>query len=193
MSNPIYFSDGNYAVEQEQGVGEWTYPFFDKGDGTSFELKLKYRIDSGYYKPSKPMERVKTDRGYAYLVEQSEASHIGNGILEYTKTFISIPIARKEYGQINYTAQRILGGELYEFTDTRQCLWTFEYSLTPFEPFIAPKVWIVDNVVLTKGGFGTFTAGSPYIAEDSDCGIYKCGIYYRKTAFIIWQAFVPRS
>ena len=193
MSNPIYFSDGDYSVEEEQGVGEWSTPFADKGDITSFELKLKYRIAEEYYKPTVSMQKVKTRRGYAYLVEQSEASHIGNGILEYTKTFISIPVPRKEYGQINYTAQRILGGELYEFTDTRLCEYLYEYGTLPFEPYIAPKVWIVDNVALTKGGFGEFTPGMRYVAEDSDCGIYKGGIFYRKTPFIVWQAFVPRS
>jgi len=139
------------------------------------------------------MLRVRVTQGYAYLVEEEAPSHVGNGIVEFTRTYVSVPRTRYDYTTITHSRQEIIGGELVETQETVPALVKYEYSLKVLKQIDAPRIMFVNNVAYTVGGFGTFTPGKHYLAEDSEGGIYKCGIFFRRSVLILWKAFTLRQ
>ena len=203
MSVPKYFNDGDYSKPQQVGPGMISYPFFNFQDAKSFEMKLTYRIAAVSYKIGKPMTRVKLSQGYAYLVEEEPPSHVGNGIYEYTQTYASVPIERYEATTITHSRQEVILGGLVETQEVVPALVKYEYSLKPLKQIDAPKAILVsstnisggdafESVWLTWGGFGTFTGGKLYLAEDTEVGIYKAGIFFRRSVIIRWKPLALR-
>ena len=192
MSVPNYLNDGNFNIARQVGCDEWSTPFSAVGDQQSFELTRKYRIAEPYYKRTAEMQRIQTRYGIAYMVEESEASNIGLGILEYTLTYASVPRRRPEYSSISYGRQFLVtSGEepsVVELVQTRPALIDYEYSLRPLKPILAPTVEVVDGIALAIAGWGTFVAGKLYPAEDSTVGLYKSRIFFRRTIYIRWVA-----
>ena len=192
MSVPKYLNDGNYNTAQQVGCDEWSTPFSAVGDQKSFELRRTYRISEPLYKRSTDMKRITTRKGIAFLVEESETSNVGLGILEYTLTYASVPANRTEYTSIAYGRQFLVtSGEepsVVELVQTRPAAVYYEYSLKLLKPILAPTVEIVDGVAIAIAGWGRFVAGKLYPAEDSSIGIYKSRIFFRRTIYIRWVA-----
>lgn len=197
MSNPIYFSDGDYTRELEIGTGEWVTPFSNVGDQKSFEYIATYRIAEPHYKRAKSLQKVKLREGYAYMVDESPTSHIGNGIVEYKRTYASIPETRYEYSSISYSRQEAFfdgtDPRIVTITETVPCVILYEYSITPLPVIEAPRIELIDNVFFTFGGWGKFVVGQLYLAQDTEISIYKGGMNCRKSILIKWKALTVRS
>ena len=206
MSVPKYLNDGNYRLTQQVGCDEISLPFSDVGDHSSVEIKRTYRVAQGSYIPALPMSRISIASGFAYLVNESEASNIGLGILEFTRTYASIPITRNwENTTIAYSKQYVSTSASYDWTtpppapEITEITYStpgrvfYEFSLTPFDPLIAPRVAVLFGSVVAFGGWGLLQEGQFYPAEDSEVGIYKGKIYYRRTVAVKWSNFVRIS
>jgi hypothetical protein len=193
MSVPKYFSDGDYSIPQQQGQLEVSFPFNEKNDPDSFEVVITYRVQKGGVPRPRMMHKLRTVYGDCYLVAQSTASSVGNGILEYTRTYASVPRPRTEYITYVHSRQEIINGFLVETQEEVPAAVVYEYSLRPLPVKVAPKVIVADGVYLVRGGFGTFVPGKNYLAETTEIGYYKARIWYRKSIFIRWQAFTLRS
>jgi hypothetical protein len=188
MKVPKYFDDGNYKVPQQVGPMEVSFPFFSKNDTRSYELVITYRVNKDHFTSGRIMTSLVTQYGVSYLVDQSEARSVGNGILEYTRTYASVPARRDEYTTIVHSRQELINGALIETQESVPAVVRYEYSLQPFKQFDAPRCVIVDGVPLTWGGFGVFVPGKNYLAEDTEVGFYKGAIYFRKSVIIKWKA-----
>ena len=190
MSVPNYLNDGNYNIARQVGCDEWSTPFSTVGDQKTFELRRTMRIAEPFYKRSRDMQRITTRKGIAYLVEESETSNIGLGILEYTLTYANVPKTRVEYTSVAYGRQFLItSGEepsVVEIVQTRPVRVYYEYALKPLDPILAPTVEIVDGVAIAIAGWGRFVAGKLYPAEDSIVGFYKSRIFFRRTIYIKW-------
>jgi len=69
----------------------------------------------------------------------------------------------------------------------------FEYSLNKFDPEIAFSMFVIGRRLFIYGGKkpGEYSlpSGGPYLSQDSEVGIYKGRIYYRKSTY----ARIPSS
>lgn len=182
MPIPTMLSDGNHTrellVSQER-----TFPFAGRGDGFSFEYTLKYQVDKdSFYRQG--LMSVKVFRpGRAYLVDHSPVRDIGKGIVEFERIYASVPRTRTEYTTIAYTQQYYnLTPEIFDVTFTMPGWYVYEYFTTRPEPLIKPRVYIVGNVLKSIGGAPS--SSGTRIAEDSEVGIYKAGIFYRRTPYV---------
>ena len=210
MAVPSIVTDGNYKVPQQVGAGEWSTPFSDKGgiilpynetgDQRTAELKIKYRVDQNYYKRTKPGTQIRVEgggityKGDMWLVHEGDTSDVGNGILEYTLTFSSLPCARVEFGTTNYARQELTtDGDIVTIAETVPCQIRYEYSMKPIPQIDAPRIEKIANSYFTYGNWGKFVPGNWYLAEDTENGIYKGPIYYRKSIYIRWKALTLRN
>lgn len=194
MSVPTYYSDGDYSIPQQHGQMEVEFPFNEKNDPDSFEATITYRVDKNNLPRPRIMESLRVAQyGIGYLVAQSKASSVGNGILEYTRTYASIPKSRTELTTIDHARQELINDELVETVERVPAAVLYEYSLRPLKQIDAPRCTIVDGVPLTYGNFGTFVAGKTYLAEDTEIGFYKGEIYYRRSVLIKWKALKARN
>lgn len=192
MSVPKYINDGDYNIARQVGCNEWSTPFSSVGDQYSFELTRTYRIAEVKYKRTPEMQRIQTTKGIGYMVEESDASNIGLGILEYTLTYANVPRRRKEYTSIGYARQFLDTSSeepsVVELVQTRAAIVDYEYGLKPFDPILAPTVEVVGGHAIAIAGWGKFVAGRYYPAEDSTVGLYRSRIYFRRTIYIKWVA-----
>lgn len=194
MSVPKYYNDGDYSIAQQHGQLEIEFPFNEKNDAESFEATITYRVDKGSMPRPKLMEKLRIAQyGIGYLVAQSPANSVGNGILEFTRTYASVPKTRTEYITYVHSRQELINGFLVETQEEVPAAVVYEYSLRPLPVKVAPKVIMVDGVPLVRGGFGTFVPGKDYLAETTEIGFYKAKIWQRKSVKIKWQAFTLRS
>jgi hypothetical protein len=214
MPNYI-IDDGDYSKARQVGTASIVHPFIEEGDNETTEVSAKFQVWSRYYKRPKLMQKtainslqsvvgIRTTTGPIsatintplYLVGQTQATDIGNGILEYEMVFSTIPATRTVYSTTNYTFQypnADLSG-LIEVTDTVPCVIKYEYGLKPFASINAPKaVSVGGGDYITYGGWGNMVAGKAYLAEDSEVGQYKARIYFRKSVFITWKALSLRN
>ena len=187
---PRQVNDGNWKLESQLGCDVVSHPFSNRGDHKTAEIKRKMQVDHRYLKSMSPMSQINTTYGKMYLVEQGDTSQVANGIVEFTRTFSTVPAPRLEYGQIGYTRQEIVGSTIAEFTETVPCRVVWEYSLSPLKQLLAPRVVSIAGTFKTFGDWGTFTVGQQYLAEDSENGIYKSKIYYRKSIYITWKSLI---
>lgn len=205
MSVPSYINDGNYNVEQQVGCDEWIRPFSSVGDQRSFEVHRTYRVAEPKYKAMRPMTRIKTREGFAFMVEESEASNIGLGILEFKRVFASVPQPRTEGTTIAHTLQYLSTSvsydwsnppplpEITEVTFTTSAIVQYEYFMNRPEPLIAPRVAVLFGSVVYFGDWGNLQVGRYYPSEDSEIGLYKGTIHYRRTINVKFTGFVRVS
>lgn len=205
MSVPNYVADGNYSVAVQSGPGIFSLPFQSEGDTKSYEWKAMFRMKASSYSPIINSRNVATSvellssyvtpRGVAYLINQGDASDIGAGIVEFSRTYAMY--------YTRYVAQSIVWP--YQFLSTSaDYTWTnppaspevselplalnarvkWEYGLTEFEQIYAPKVATIFNTVVTFGGWPDMgPIGGWFAAENSEQGIFN-GFHFRKTVQI---------
>lgn len=192
MNVPRIVNDGDFNKEHQVGSDEWKLPFVSVGDNISFELKRKYRVDYRHYRPWQRMAKIATLRGTAYLIDESDAQDIGCGLLEYSRTFASLPVTRNEGTSIVYPIQYLIrpfpaSPYVSEIPLIVSAEKRFEYFTYKPEPQIAPKVAVINELVYIYGGWGTMVNGKQYLANDSTVKIYKAGIYVREGTYITWK------
>jgi len=208
MSVPNQINDGNWTVATQTGPGWWTLPFVSNGDTQSFEYHAKFRQAAANYVPlqnslvgfntppitsHEQISTISTTRGTAYLVEESETSDVGCGILEFTRTYASLPVKRTEQSTITYPFQFVSTSATYSWTTPPpeptvaelplvvNANVVYDYSLTMQTVIRAPKVFSVFGTLLYIGGTAT---GTFFVAEDSSIKLYRGYFYERRTVYV---------
>lgn len=169
MAVPSTVNDGSFAAAVQQGAPKWNYPFFDRGDSTSFECIITYWQDQSTYSQT-PVGTTKTitvpGKGNytCYAVFESNALDKGNGILEFSITYANLPITRLEGGAMIWSMQadmatyiygtffsNVIEYYFYSISKTWTVQWQFEYFTYLPSPILSPRV-ITGNV----GGIGLY-------------------------------------
>lgn len=123
--------------------------------------------------------------GNSYLVDEGPTRDIGSGILEWWRTYASLPKTRVTGSTISYTEQYgILNGEILELTRTYNCEIQWEYFLSPPPIEFAPKIVSFNNTFLYIGNWGARISGKHFLACDQERGLYRGKIYYRKSIYV---------
>ena len=215
MSVPKQINDGDWTVATQTGPGWWTLPFQSKGDTQSFEYQAKFRQAAANYVPLKNelnglitppttpheiIQTITTARGTAYLVDESETTDVGCGILEFTRTYASLPNTRTEQSTITYPFQFISTTATFDWTSPPvapevaelpllvNADIVYEYSLAKPSIIYAPKVFSVFNKLVYIGTY--VPLGTNYfVAEDSAIELYRGFFYQRKTIYVNWNLF----
>ncbi len=134
-----------------------------------------------------------TPRGVAYLVSEDGVTDIGGGILELSRTYASIPVVRYEGASIPFSLQFLFTTaglasanvpSIGEFPITFAGRYKYEYALNAFQTILCPRAAVINDVIYRAGNFDVQTPTTEFAAADSECGIYKGGIFYRKTPLI---------
>lgn len=193
MSYPLAVIDDSRSTGFDTGVqdgpDQWRTPFYDKGDGLSFECLRDMIYTASKYQRASPMTRIQTNKGTAYLIDESDTARMECGLVRVQRTFASVPNPRNEYGIYTKTFQ-VPGNEsgtIEEFTFTVPSRSYFEYALFPLQPIIAPRLAVLFGAVQYYGGANApQQTGQEFPATDSECDRYKAGIYYRKTIYVRW-------
>ena len=219
MSVPNQINDGNWTVATQTGPGWWTLPFVSKGDTPSFEYHAKFRQAAANYTPLKNslapfntppttnhelLSTLVVSRGgvsvTTYLVDESETSDVGCGILEFTRTYASLPTTRTEQSTITYPFQFVSTTLSYDWTSppvapevaelpiTVNADVVYEDSLTKPSITYAPKVFSVFGRLVYIGSPTPLGAGY-FVAEDSAIELYRGFFYQRKSVYVSWSQF----
>lgn len=206
MAVPHTVTDGRYTPAVQIGPDRWNRPFMDQGDGTSFEVMRKYRVDYSTYTPGTIMTPIVTKLGIAYLVSESETQEIGNGLLEFDRVYASIPVQRAVGTSLVYELQVVNNQVVYNFSETptapevagiplqRNATEVWDYAINAPPPALEqPYISVVNNRIFTFGNWGQFTPGQQVLAADTDSGIYKGRIYYRRSVYITWPNIATQT
>lgn len=197
MAIPHQITDGSFATAVQNGPGTWSLPFQDKGDTQSFEYKAMFRQDQSTYVPLQNsynaytgreyLSSIVTARGVAYLVSESDTRAIGNGLLEFERTYASLPRTRYEGGSLPYSLQNLQESpaEVQNLILTLNSRIKYEYFLTQPDVLVAQRVEVVFGSVVTFGGWAidSIPEGSEFLAEDSETTIYK-GFFQRRSILV---------
>ena len=119
MSSPKYYDDGKFNLAAQNGATSFSFPFASKGDNQTFIARKKMRVASGAIQIPALMQAEDFTLGRAFYADRTDASDIGQGLVEYEAIYASLPATRTEYGTITYTQQYLLSGEIIEYTSTR--------------------------------------------------------------------------
>jgi len=190
MPVPGTVDDGLFTVPQQNGAAVYEYPFFDRGDSTTFIATVKMIVDLDYFVVPVPMSVKQFGLlGNAFLVDLIPPSDTTQRLYEYSLVYANIPKTRKEPSTVTYTNQSptdsatLTVANVVNFTSTVQAEDVFEYSVNaPLPPLIAP--------VLVAGAgqvyrFGDYNRGATRVlAQNSEARIYMGKIYERKSTFI---------
>jgi hypothetical protein len=211
MAIPSQITDGSFSTAVQHGPATWSLPFQDRGDTQSFEYRAVFRQDQSTYTPLRNsynpftgyeyLSSIVTARGVAYLVAEGDTRSIGNGILEFERTYASLPRTRKEGTSITYPLQFLATPastdvdippdkpSVEELPLTLNATTTYEYFLTVPDVLYAPKVFVVFGSVWYFGDFSAaaIDPGSEILAENSETTIYKPGMWQRKSIRIVLQ------
>ena len=186
-----------------------------RGDTQSFEYHAKFRQAAASYTPIKnlllptnppPIQNhevitsITTSRGVAYLVEESETTDVGCGILEFTRTYASIPATRTEQSTITYPFQFVSTTATYDWANPPpfpevaelpllvNATIVYEYSLNPLAIIYAPKVFSVFGRLVYIGSPSPLETGY-FVAEDSAIELYRGFFYQRRSVYVSWSQF----
>lgn len=127
--------------------------------------------------------------GSAYLVDEGPTRDIGNGIVEWWRTYATVPITRETGSTIGYSEQvAISAGEIIEYSTTKaaRIVWEYFANNRP-EAFLAPRIVSIGGAIYYVGGIAawrTRLSGGATLACDQEVGIYLGKIYYRKSIYI---------
>lgn len=201
MAIPNQITDGSFTTAVQNGPATWRRPFQDRGDTISFEYLAMFQQDQASYLPTnnslnlvtgyEVAQSISTARGLAYLVEETEPRHVGSGILEFQRTYASLPRTRYEEGTVGYTQQ------YYDFTPaietavyTLNARIKYEYFLTRPSVLYARKVAIFFDTLYFIGDWTSATAGTEvvdgieFLGEDSETTVYR-GIFFQRKSILV--------
>lgn len=197
MAIPRQINDGNWNIPAIQGI-EYSFPFSDKGDGSTFKAQCLKYADKNSYRALAPMSTMQFPYGLGYLTKLGETRDIGSGIYEFTDEYSSLPINRTEFGNFAFTSQWFKGAtesgvdpnkyfyevsfDLEEQTFTVPCQYLYEYFLFQQpQPILKQRAYLLFGQMFEIQG-GTFNG--LICAEDSQIKIYGGKIYERRTPFV---------
>jgi len=199
---PIRVNDGSHNVEIEI-ARDYVHPFFDRGDDQSFEVVVTYSIDKDFFRFKRKMSVIITPFGPAYLVEHGDAKDRGDNLFEYELTYASIPARRTEGASVSFTQQwwkamtstadgnKIANPSKYFYNvdfDIEEQQFTvageieYEYFTAKPAPLIRPRVYLLFGLLRYVNAPNAGISGR-IVVEDSEVGIYKGGIFFRKTVY----------
>lgn len=197
MIVPFRVNDGDWRVAKTI-KDEYRFPFFDRGDGRTFEYIRRQSFDRDFPPNQNVMDAVRTVGGIAYLVERGAWEDQGFGIYEQENVYSSIPAMRVEGASINYTLQlkrATIGDamehgfpysvnfELAELNFTCSADIVYEYfANTKPQPILKPRLELVFEAMYSIGGLPP--EQGRVAAEDSDVSLYKGRIYCRRTPYV---------
>lgn len=196
MSVPSQISDGNWNSLQYETIN-LSYPFADKGDGESVEAELTYTQDKSAYSTPNLGNSI-TIPGInqrAYLINPGTPTDIGSNLYKFTRTYATLPVKRTEGSTVALTVPLIgknVGDTRFSvesFTITYAADIVYEYFTKMPKPLIALNIFSLFGVIyVIKGSEGNVVGlppGGPYLAENSEVGVYKGKIYYRRSIYAI--------
>lgn len=150
------------------------------------------------------MQSINTARGTGYLVEESEPQELNNTAwLRFRRTYASIPVNRFEGTTVSYARQFLSINPEYtwvnpppeptvnEWVVPLQGYYTFEYAVGQYLPILyAPRISVMFQKILYIPNQASWPPDytKPFVAQDSERGIYKGGITYRKTLYAQWPS-----
>lgn len=185
MAVPIIVNDGNFSRAEQNGADEITLPFSDEGDNTSWEVRRKLRVDQASYRRGISMSQEMHRFGRMYLVEESNPNAIGGGLVEYEQIWSCLPKTRVVPSSTIYSLQGLVDGSITEWPLTMACEIQWEYFIGNFpSPIQAPRLIKIGEFIFAYARWGTFSLGQRIPAEDSEVGVHKGKIFYRKTIYI---------
>ncbi len=174
MSIPYRVDDGDQKPILEY-LADIIYPFSERGDYESFEYIIHCEQDKDAFRPMSGMTARNFPLGRAYFVEQGPINDVGFGKIEFTRTFASIPKERIEGESVSWTLTIFTPtGPTSVRTDFAALATAdvkYEYFTTKPNPIFAPRYYF--SVAVPRN----------IIVQDSEVGIYKGKIYYRKTYY----------
>lgn len=174
---PIRVDDGDYSKVLET-AGDISFPFSVRGDGESFEIPVKCNVDKRSFRREAIGTRRNFPQGYAYLVEHGNCADDGNGCYDYTKTYASVPKRRVEGETVTWNLRLVntVGSAGIESNlsaiATADVVYEYFNNSKP-DPIIAPRFYYIGNFMELK----------QVVVQDSEVGLYKGKIYYRKTYY----------
>ncbi len=194
---PAWINDGSFLVAKQNGATEYGFPFADQGDVQSFVASQKWRIDARYFKALPAMSKMPPqvpNLGISYLVSAENPVYIGNGLVEWTREYASVPVTRtvptpNVVHQFQYLVVSSIG-TIGKVTPTET---TWEYSLTRLEPLTAGFIYSGGNVIYELQQWANRPAGSRVLHEDSECGLYRGRIFFRKSVYVIQPTLTTRT
>lgn len=201
MSAPRIIDDGSSLRDRQHGPTEWEFPFASEGDASAWVATITMRQDARAFRPLAPMSRIKTTRGYGYLVEPENTSNIGQGRVEWKRIVANVPKTRTVPGGLATLNIQIVKSEIgppvtYSVEDVAiptATETTYEYSLKPFDVIRAPRVIVYADGLqkVTLGDYREFAAGNPVLVQDSELSLYRGLIYCRTTQRVKYPATFP--
>ena len=216
MASPNRVMVGDLTQVTFDGPGMFINPFQDQGRGDTqswewhvdcWQLAANFTaLQNNYvFLPSaipgiEQMQTVATARGIGYLVWQSEPqkSNVA-GWLKFKRIYAGVPVTQYVGTSFIYSRQFISTSGEYDWTAPPTVeiteipvpipgFYKYEYFVGayPTPLFTARAVTLWGIVVYVGGNSIDFT--QPFVAENSEFGIYKMGITYRKTLYGIWPS-----
>ena len=197
-------NDGNWRVKTPMSV-EYSFPFSEVGDNSTFKARALYRQDKNAYSPTQPMSIANFPLGNAYLTKLGEPRDIGCGLYEYIDEYSNLPISRTEYGSFTFTGQWFEASsksdvdpskyfydvsiDFEEQTFTVGASFLYEYFLfQPPQPLLKRRMFLLFGLPFTIGGAPVID--QKIVAEDSSVTIYAGRIYQRRTPYV---SLIPQS
>lgn len=126
-----------------------------------------------------------------YLVDEGPTNDIGSGIIEWWRTYATVPITRSTGATIAYTEQYGVTGDgtILEMTFTKAATIIWQYSLAEPSILYAPRIVPGPDGSGYRfiGGIAAWRAriaGKNILASDQERGIYKGKIYYLKSILV---------
>ncbi len=181
MATPGIVDDGNFTTPQQNGAAVIEYPFFDKGDSTTFIATVNMRVDLDYFRVPAPMSvKAFGTLGNAFLVDLIEPSDTTQRIYEYQLVYANVPRRREEPTYATYTFQ----GTSLQFTDTFPGFEVYEYSVNAPLPELKIQRFISGDGVIYVIPGNTAPLNGRVLAQNSEPSRYMGKIFCRKSVFI---------
>ncbi len=204
---PGYFDDGNFTVGKQNGSPTYDFPFSYRGDFKTFVATVTMRVAVGSYQPPASMgQRIFPNLGRGYLVDFTEPTMVGQGLLEYKLQYASVPLSGyPEYGSCSYTVQTYTIGlsgsddTLSGYNDTFNATYFFDYSLyKPLDQILKTRLILVPepdtgtfpgrqqiNIVGSRLEIQTARGMSGLVlAQNTTSKIYRGQIFERLSVYI---------
>lgn len=193
---PGVIDDGNFFFPQQNGVKAASYPFFNKGDATTFIQPVTMRMDQRYWTTPVPMtQRYFDGLGIGYLVDITDPQVVyGTNLIEWDEIYASVPAKRTEYGQTAFNVQApIIGTQraVSAFIDVFPGRFVYEYSVNaPLPILYRPQLIKVDYYqgsgpqIVQIGAWEAYIDGKNILTENSRNEIWMGKIYQRLSIYV---------
>ncbi len=195
MPVPSRIDDGDWSRIFYETV-DITHPFANKNDFDSVEARATFTQEKKGFRIPKSGSKwtIPNVNQDAYLIDPGNPVDIGSGLYRITRTFATIPKTRIEPATVAADIQSGQDGQAVSVTLTLTGEIVTQYSLILPKPKFKFRAFNYGNQFLTirtEDGQVEYNVGNKglfkFLSEDSDIGIYKGPIFYRRLTY----AFFP--